>query len=87
MTTPSFAEIGRAAARAAQREALLATLEACGWNLTATAKALRMGGSRNVKRAMDDLGLQAIHAAMKANRIIRVGRPNRATLDRVSEAA
>jgi transcriptional regulator of acetoin/glycerol metabolism len=34
----SLAEIGRDAARKAQREALLATLEACGWNLSEAAR-------------------------------------------------
>lgn len=51
----TFAEIGRAAAKEAQRAALLAALEENAWNLTATAEALGMGGRANIIRALKEL--------------------------------
>jgi len=39
----TFAEVGREAAREAQRKVLLEALEAHAWNMTVTAEALGMG--------------------------------------------
>lgn len=62
----SLAEIGRDAARKAQREALLATLEACGWNLSEAARRLRLGAARNTLRLIPRLGLSAEYDEAKA---------------------
>lgn len=69
--TRSLAEIGRDAARAAQREALLATLEACGWNMSEAAR--RLGSnSPNILRAVRSL-LADEYAAAHADGRIHVG--------------
>lgn len=70
----SLAEIGRDAARKAQREALLATLEACGWRLTEAGAAIGLnGGAGNVLRSIRSLGLSAEYEAAKAAGKIRHG--------------
>lgn len=51
----SFAETGRDAAKAAQKELLLITLGNLNWNLTKTAEALEMGARGNVIRALKTL--------------------------------
>jgi hypothetical protein len=69
--TRSLAEIGRDAARKAQREALLATLEACGWNMSEAAR--RLGSnSPNVLRAVRSL-LAAEYAKAHEDGRIHVG--------------
>lgn len=65
----SFAEIGKEAAHAAQRAALLAALEEHGWNLTHTGEALAMGGPANVLRAIRTLKLNAEYKAARIKRI------------------
>jgi transcriptional regulator with GAF, ATPase, and Fis domain len=62
-TKPSYAEVGREAARVAQREALHRELVAQGWNLSATAKELRMGTASAVIRAIHKLGLSKEYKA------------------------
>lgn len=70
----SLAEIGRDAARKAQREALLATLEACGWRLTEAGAAIGLnGGAGNVLRSIRSLGLSAEYEEAKAAGKIRHG--------------
>lgn len=54
----TLAEIGKEAAREAQREALLKELRAQDWNLTATAEALGLSNSSNVIRAIRVLDLE-----------------------------
>lgn len=71
----SLAEIGRAAAKAAQREALLETLEACGWCLSEAAKALGLGvGTGNVIRSIKTLGLTEDYEAARHGGLIVRGR-------------
>ena len=70
----SFAEIGRRAAKDAQRKALLDALAANGWNLTATAKDLEMGAGAHVIRALKELAPDE-HEAAKARGDVRAGRP------------
>jgi transcriptional regulator with GAF, ATPase, and Fis domain len=55
--SPSFAEIGRKAARDAQRAALLGALIEQGWNLSAVGQSLGLGHPSNVLRAIKDVGL------------------------------
>lgn len=69
----SLAEIGRDAARKAQREALLATLEACGWNLSEAARRLRMGAAAAVIRSLRKLGLNREYADARARGDVRHG--------------
>lgn len=69
---PTLAEIGREA----QRKALLAELEAQGWNLTATARELGMTNASNVIRAIKTLGLTEEYEAAKARGDIAPGRPS-----------
>ncbi len=72
----SFAEVGRAAAKAAQRETLLEALKANGWNLTATAKALGMGSlPSNVIRALKTLDLTEDYERAKKRGDVAPGRP------------
>jgi len=71
---PSFAEIGRDAAHTAQREALLRELKAQGWNLSATAKELRMGTASTVIRAIRSLGLEKEYEAAQQRRDVRPGK-------------
>lgn len=61
-TTPSLAEIGRAAAKAAQRQALLDVLEQTGWSLASTADVLAMSDSNNVRRALHELAPELYEA-------------------------
>ena len=62
----SFAEIGRAAARDAQRAALLGALEGSGWRLSVVGRQLRIGLTANVIRAIHSVGLDAEYAAAQA---------------------
>jgi len=72
---PSFAEIGREAAREAQRKALLRALKAHEWNLARTAEALAMGSGSAVIRALKLLAPEEYDAAREDGRI-RAGRPS-----------
>lgn len=71
----SFAEIGREAAREAQRKALLRALKAHDWNLAHTADALSMGDASAVIRALKSLAPEEYDAAREDGRI-RSGRPS-----------
>jgi len=71
----SFAEVGRAAAKAAQRETLLDALKANGWNLTHTSVALTLGGPSAVIRAIKSLGLDREYDAAKKRGDVAPGRP------------
>lgn len=62
-----------AAALAAGRALLLATLKAEGWNLTATAETLGMGNASAVLRAIREHGLEAEHEAARVRGDIRPG--------------
>lgn len=75
---PSFAEIGRAAAREAQRSALLAELNANGWNLRAAAEALQMGDASAVIRALKNIA-PAEYEASKGAGVVRPGAPGHRT--------
>lgn len=66
--TRSLAEIGREASQNAQRIALLAELEAQGWNLTATAEAFGIAGP-NVIRALKSLAPEEYEKARRDGRI------------------
>lgn len=68
---PSLAEIGRTAAKAAQRKALLAALRRHGWNLAAAGADMQVGGSANVIRAIHTLGLTAEYDAARVKRITK----------------
>jgi hypothetical protein len=70
----SLADIGRDAARTAQRAALLATLEACGWRMSVAAETLRMGDTASVLRAIKRLGLTAEYDAARERGLFRRGR-------------
>ena len=62
-----------AAALAAGRALLLATLKAEGWNLTATAEVLGMGNASAVLRAIREHGLETEHEAARVRGDIRPG--------------
>ncbi len=70
-TTPAstFAEIGRHAAREAQRRAILAAATAHGWNLSAVAAALQMGDASAVIRALKALAPDEYEAAKAAGKV------------------
>lgn len=70
----SLAEIGRDASRAAQRAALLKTLEACQWRLSDAAKTLRMDCTGNVLRSIKALGLTDEYQQAKGAGLIVRGR-------------
>lgn len=70
---PTFAEIGREAAREAQRKALLRTLKAHDWNLAHTAAALGMGTASAVIRALKALAPEEYESARTDGRV-RAGR-------------
>lgn len=63
----SLAKIGREAAHKAQREALLAALEAHDWHLSAVAKATGLHNASNVIRSIRTLGLTEEYEAAKAD--------------------
>lgn len=65
----SFAETGRSAAKAAQRELLLSALGRCGWNLTAAAEQLSMGANSSVIRALKELAPEEYEMARASGRI------------------
>lgn len=69
----TFAEIGAHARKRAQRAALLKSLRAFNWNLTATATALEMGNHANVLRAIRDLELDAEYNEAKRAGLIGPG--------------
>ena len=71
----TLAEIGREAARRAQREALLAELKAQDWNLSAVARELGLTAAGNVLRAIKTLGLDDHYEKAKAAGKINPGRP------------
>ena len=66
---PTLAEIGREAAKTAQRKALFAELVRQKWNLAATAVALGVGGSANVIRAIHSLGLDEEYKAARIKKL------------------
>lgn len=63
-----------AAALAAGRELLLATLEACGWSLTDAARSLGLAGPPAVIRALRDHDLMDEHEAARVRGDIRPGK-------------
>lgn len=63
---PTLAEIGREASRLARRAALLAELEAQGWNLTSTGSALGIPNVSNLIRTIREVGLEAEYEAARA---------------------
>lgn len=65
----SFAEVGRAAAKAAQRETLLEALKANSWNLAATAEAMSMGDASAVIRALKALAADEYAKAKESGKI------------------
>ncbi len=65
----TFAEVGREAAREAQRKVLLEALDAHAWNMTVTAEALGMGTGANVTRAVKQLAPEEYEAAKADGRI------------------
>lgn len=65
----SLAEIGRRAAKDAQRKALLDALVANDWNLTRTAEALLVHGTGNLIRMLKDLAPDEYEAAKADGRI------------------
>ena len=68
----TLAEIGREAAKAAQRKALLAELKRQDWNLTATAETLGVASVSNLLRSVVALALEAEYeAAPGAGKIVR----------------
>jgi hypothetical protein len=76
----SFAEIGRTAARDAQRAALLGALEGSGWRLSVAADALQMSGTPDVLRQIHRLDLDTAYNAAKAAGLIVQGRHHIAPL-------
>jgi len=62
----TLAEIGRKAAHAAQRKALLAELKRQQWNLTATARSLGLANTSNVIRSIRSLELNEEYEAARA---------------------
>lgn len=58
---------------AAQRALLLKTLKAHGWNLTATAEALRLSAASSVIRAIHNLGLTEEYEAARDAGKLRPG--------------
>lgn len=69
----TLAEIGRLAAKEAQRKALLAVLKRLDWNLTATAEALGLSNPSNVIRAVRALGLEEEYDEAKTSGLIPKG--------------
>jgi transcriptional regulator with GAF, ATPase, and Fis domain len=65
----TFAEVGREAAREAQRKVLLESWKANGWNMTATAEALGMGSGPAVIRALKTLAPDEYEAAKTDGRV------------------
>jgi transcriptional regulator with GAF, ATPase, and Fis domain len=72
---PTLTDIGREAARKAQRDALLAELRAQEWNLTATAKELGLNNGSNVIRSIRALGLDDEYERARQRGDIAPGRP------------
>lgn len=73
----TFAEAGRRAAKAAQRELLLKTLDELNWNLTKTADALAMGARGNVIRALRELAPEEYERAKADERVKPGVRPEK----------
>jgi transcriptional regulator with GAF, ATPase, and Fis domain len=63
-----------AAALAAGRELLLATLEACGWRLTEAARTLEVASVSQVIRAIREHGLEGEYEAARVRGDIRPGK-------------
>lgn len=75
--TRSLAEIGRDAAKAAQKAALLGALEASGWRITDASVSLGLGhGTGNILRAIRSLELVDEYRAAKAAGRIKRGAPS-----------
>lgn len=72
---PTLAQVGRIAAREAQRNALLTELETQNWNLSAVARELGLVAAGNVLRAIKSLGLDKEYDRAKAAGKIHPGRP------------
>jgi transcriptional regulator of acetoin/glycerol metabolism len=70
---PTFAEIGREAAKKAQRDALLAELKAEEWNLSAVAVSLKMGTASTVIRAIRALDLSDDYEKARTRGDVRPG--------------
>ncbi len=75
----SFAEVGRRAARDAQRAHLLDSLVRNGWNLSAVARELDMSNASNVRRAIETLELLEHFEKAKADGLVKPGRPSEST--------
>jgi len=68
---PSLADVGREAAKAAQRKVLLAALRSHKWNLSAAGAAVGVKGSANVIRFIHSLGLTAEYDAARIRKIAK----------------
>lgn len=64
-----FTEVGDEAKATAQRALLLETLDANGWNLTATAEELGMGAATAVSRALRELAPKEYEKAKRDGRV------------------
>lgn len=64
-----FTEVGDEAKAVAQRALLLETLDANGWNLTATAEDLGMGAATAVSRALRELAPKEYEKAKRDGRV------------------
>lgn len=64
----TFTQIGREAAGAAQRAALLDAGRRLGWNLSAIARELAIGSASHVLRALDRLDLLGVYEAERPRR-------------------
>lgn len=68
--------IGEEAAKLAKRQALLATLDATGWDLSKSAELLELASNADVIRAIKDLDLtEAYEAAKSRGDIVRGRKP------------
>lgn len=70
----TFAEVGRVAARDAQRALLLETCERLGWHLGAVAEALAMGAASHVVRALKNLAPDEYEAARESGKVSQANR-------------
>ncbi len=69
--TRSLADVGREAAKAAQRKVLLAALRSHKWNLSAAGAAVGVKGSANVIRFIHSLDLTAEYDAARIRKIAK----------------
>lgn len=58
-------QVGDEASKLARRSVLLATLDACKWNLTRAAEVLEMVGASDIIRAIKELDLETEYEAAK----------------------